>query len=187
MPEERPTDESEDARALSAPQEKPLRESLKDASVLLWYATREGKQVSKETITDIINAQSTLKPGIRNAEVEGSFWAALRELAAAVKPASIDSILATYSYPFGHHDQSGKGRLVDAKSTKPRYSSAAIGVLICLLRLQIYWFIGTPIRTHLQTHRDELDHISGSLRAMSLDIKKILTASSKAKMTISTA
>jgi hypothetical protein len=65
--------------APSGAQDKPLRESLEDASVLLWYATREGKQVSKETIGDIVEAQSSLIPGTRNPQLESRFWVALRE------------------------------------------------------------------------------------------------------------
>jgi hypothetical protein len=163
---QQPTGEISDTGTTPAAQEKPLRESLEDASVLLWYATREGKQVSKETIRDIMEAQSTLIPGTRNPQLEGRFWVALRELAAAVKPASVDSILATYSYPFGDQGKSGKSRLVDAKETKKRYSVASIAVLVCLLVVQIYWFIGTTFRADLETHRAELDQIAGNLREM---------------------
>jgi hypothetical protein len=158
----------DDEKAGTPSYEKPLKESLEDASVLLWYATREGKQVSKETISDIVLAQSSLIGGTRNAEIEGRFWGALRELAAAVQPASIDSILATYSYPFGQHGQSGKRRLVDAAATKKKYSLTAIVVLVLLLVVQIYWFMGTTFRADLESHRNELDHIAGSLREMKL-------------------
>jgi hypothetical protein len=173
MTTERPTAEDEKPWAHSAAHEKPLKESLEDASVLLWYATREGKSVSKQSISDIVVAQSSLGPGTRNPELEGRFWAALREVGAAVKPASVDSILATYNYPFGHQVESGKRRLVDAASTKKKYSIAAIGVLACLVIFQIYWFIGTTIRTDLESHRSELDSIAGSLRAMTLSAKNL--------------
>jgi hypothetical protein len=171
MATERSTAESQDAGASSEAYEKPLKESLEDASVLLWYATREGKEVSKETISDIVLAQSSLSAGTRNAEIEGRFWGALRELAAAIKPASIDSILATYSYPFGQHGESGKRRLVDAAATKKKYSLAALVVLVLLLVVQIYWFMGTTFRADLESHRNELDHIAGSLREMHLNGK----------------
>jgi hypothetical protein len=157
----------------TAAYEKPLRESLEDASVLLWYATREGKQLSREAISDIVEAQSTLTPGTRNAEVEGRFWAALRELAAAVKPASVDSILATYNYPFGHHAASGKGRLVDANRTKKNYRIGAISVLSVLIVIQIWWFAGTTIRADLEKNRNELDNIVGSLRALDLSMQDL--------------
>jgi hypothetical protein len=161
--------ERSDAGTPSAAQEKPLRESLEDASVLLWYATREGKQVSEKTISDIVEAQSSLIPGVRNPQLEGRFWAALRELAAAAQPASVDSILATYSYPFGDYGRIGKRRLVDAATTKRNYSVASIVVLVCLLILQIYWFTGTTFRADLEAHRTELDQIAGNLREMTQD------------------
>ena len=51
-----PIAEERDAGVPPSAQEKPLRESLEDASVLLWYATREGKQIAKETVGDIVLA-----------------------------------------------------------------------------------------------------------------------------------
>ena len=184
MPTERPTSESQDAGASSEAYERPLRESLEDSSVLLWYASREGKQVTEKTINDIVLAQSVLGPRTRDPCVEGRFWAAFRELAAAVYPASIDSILATYSYPFGDHSNktdkrrlgwrawrpqiSGRRRLVDAKTTKKQYSRASIVVLFCLLIVQIYWFFGNAFRADLETHRAELDGIAGALRVVSV-------------------
>lgn len=167
----RPTAESADAGTPSAAYEKPLKESLEDASVLLWYATREGKQVSEKALSDIVQAQSTLSAGDRNPEVEGRFWVAFRELATAVQPASVDSILATYSYPFGDYSRSGKRRLTDAAATKKKYSVASLAVLGVLIFVQIYWFIGNTWRGDLEAHRTELDRIAGSLREMSLKVQ----------------
>jgi hypothetical protein len=165
----------------STAHEKPLRESLDDASVLLWYATREGKNVSDQTVQHIVRAQSVLNSEARDPVVESLFWAAFRDLATAVQPVSVDSILATYSYPFGEQSRNakhpgswlawwpwlpGRRRLVDAATTKKKYSFLAVVVLVCLLAVQIYWFIGTTFRTDLENHRAELDKIAGSLREM---------------------
>src|SRR5262245_5989283 len=112
MTTERPTRESEDAGVHRATYERPLKESLGDASVLLWFATREGKEVDDSVLQAIVTAQSKLREGVRDPEIESSFWTGYRKLAKAVRPASIDSILATYSYPFGyHHSATGKRRL----------------------------------------------------------------------------
>lgn len=154
----------------SAAYEKPLGESLEDASVLLWYATREGKEVSEKALRDIVEAQAVLAGGTRNPEVEGRFWVALRDLATVVQPATVDSILATYSYPFGDYNRSSKRRLTDAAATKQKYSIASVFILFLLLTVQIYWFIGNTWRSDLETNRTELDAIAGSLREMSLDL-----------------
>jgi hypothetical protein len=160
-----------DAGIPSAAQERPLKESLGDASVLLWFATREGKEVDDEVLRDIVRAQATLRDG-PNPEVEGIFWTAYRKLAKAVQPASIDSILATYSYPFGyHHAATGKRRLTDAARTKKLYSWLSLGILFLLLFVQIFWFIGTTWRTDLENHRAELDGIAGNLRVMMVEVK----------------
>ena len=95
MPTAQPTRESKNEETISAAQDRPLKESLADASVLLWYATREGKEVAEKSISDIVLAQSSLSAGTRDPEVESRFWAALRALAAAVKPASVE-------FDFGH-------------------------------------------------------------------------------------
>lgn len=176
MATERTSVTSEESWAGSAVHERPLKESLEDASVLLWYATREGKPVSNETVEHIVAAQSTLSAKTRDPELEGRFWVAFRDLATAVQPVSVDSILATYSYPFGDRSRSGasrtgRRRLVDAASTKKRYSICSVVVLVCLLTVQIYWFIGTTFRTDLETHRAELDRIAGSLREMAPKVK----------------
>jgi hypothetical protein len=99
---------------------------------------------------------------------------ALRELAAAVKPASVDSILATYSYPFGDRRRTGKRSLVDARVTKKHYTCFAVAVLSCLVTAQAYWFAGTTLRADLETHRAELDGIAGSLRVRSVEILDVL-------------
>jgi hypothetical protein len=129
MATEQTTAASEESWVKSAAHEKPLRESLEDASVLLWYATREGKPVSKETVEHIVAAQAMLSTRSRDPDVEGDFWIAFRDLATAIRPVSVDSILATYSYPFGDHGRpderhtgwrawwsggGGRRRLVDA-------------------------------------------------------------------------
>src|SRR5919106_1850070 len=187
---EQTTAASEESWIKSAACEKPLRESLEDASVLLWYATREGKPVSKETVEHIVAAQAMLSKRSRDPDVEGDFWIAFRDLATAIRPVSVDSILATYSYPFGDHGRpderhtgwrawwfgtGGRRRLVDAATTKKKYSVCSIIVLVCLLIVQIYWFIGTTFRTDLETHRAELDRIAGTLREMAPAVKAAQT------------
>jgi hypothetical protein len=186
MATDRSTATSEQPWVDSAMHEKPLRESLEDASVLLWYATREGKPVSNETVEHIVAAQAMLSAKTRDPKLEGQFWVAFRDLATAIRPVSVDSILATYSYPFGDRRRSGarqtgwlswptqapgRSRLVDAASTKKKYSICSIVVLVCLLVVQIYWFVGTTFRTDLETHRAELDRIAGSLREMAPAVK----------------
>ena len=139
--------------------------------MLLWFASREGKDVEDKVLTTIVSAQSKLRHG-PNPEVEGLFWTAYRKLAKAVQPASIDSILATYSYPFGyHHSKTGKRRLTDAAKTKKVYSWMSLCILFLLLVVQIFWFIGTTWRIDLETHRTELDRIAGNIRVMMLEVK----------------
>ena len=170
MPTEAPNG-ANDAGVPPASYEKPLGESLEDASVLLWYATREGKEVSEKVLRDIVQAQLVLSEGTRNPEMEGRFWVAFRDLATVVQPATVNSILATYSYPFGDYNRSSKRRLTDAATTKKKYSIASVMVLFLLLIVQIYWFIGTTWRDDLEKNRAELDSIAGSLREMSLNLK----------------
>jgi hypothetical protein len=158
--------ETKHAKAPSAAQEKPLHESLEDASLLLWFATREGKEVDDEVLRDIVRAQSALRGGAQDPEVEGTFWTAYRKLAKAVQPASIDSILSTYNYPFGyHHGRTGKRRLADARATKKVYTRFALGILFVLLFFQVYFVVGNTFRASLEKNRDDFDSITGALRS----------------------
>jgi hypothetical protein len=151
MATERTTD-GEAAEPSSAAPGTTLRESLEDADILLWYTTREGKQISEKAIEDIVRAQSLLGTGERNPEVEAQFWVAFRELATAARPASIDSILATYSYPHGNYGRSRRRFLSDAAVTKKWYTYASIFVLVCITLIQIYWFLW-----HHMAHRSRVE------------------------------
>jgi hypothetical protein len=144
----------------------PLRQSINDAQVLLWYATREGKTFPAEIAQTIADTDALLNSGKRDTALESRFWSDFRDLAAAMQPVTVDSVGATYGYPFGSR-RMDKG-LGDAKSTKRRYSTGAIVVLTLLLLMQIYWYIGTAFRTDLEKNRAELDSISGALREMML-------------------
>ena len=143
-----------------------LSESLEDARVLLWYATREGKQLPEDMVQTIVDAQSLLGPGQHDPGLECRFLMAFRALAAAMRPVTVDSIEATYGYPFGSRSAQSRRRLGNAVKTKRRYSFAALIVLSLLLIVQIYWFVGTAVRTDLEKNREELDRISGAIREM---------------------
>jgi hypothetical protein len=142
-----------------------LVRSLSDARQLLWFATREGKDLPGEIVDAIVEAESVLRSGNRDPGIEGRFWVAFRNLAAGVRPVSVDSIVATYGV--------GDRLVVAAERTKRRYSIFAVLVLIMLVVTQIYWFVGTTLRTDLEMHRLEQDKISGSLGELNSELDKI--------------
>ena len=150
-----------------SPDVKPFSQSVNDAQVLLWFASREGKALPADTIQVIAEADLLLSSGKRDPGLESRFWCAFRDLSAAMQPVTVDSIRATYGYQFAGHGKASK-RLGDALSTKRWYSCGALIVLMLLLVTQIYWYIGTTYRTDLEAHREEMDRVSGSLREMSL-------------------
>jgi hypothetical protein len=158
--------ETKDAQSRPPDDALALSESLEDARVLLWYATREGKQLPEDMVQTIVDAQSLLGPGRHDPGLECRFLVAFRALAAAMRPVTVDSIEATYGYPFGNRSAQSRRRLGNAVKTKRRYSVAALIVLSLLLITQIYWFVGTAVRTDLERNREELDRISGAIREM---------------------
>jgi hypothetical protein len=161
-------EEAKSEAALGA-NEDPLESSRKDARVLLWFASRDGnKKVAETVLQDVVTAESNLREKDRTSDNEAKFWTAFRDLAAAVKPASVESILSTCQHPFGKHGPTGKMDLGSARVTKRWYTGAAVCVLITLLLLQTYWFVMTAFSENLEKHRDELDGIAGSLRLMSI-------------------
>ena len=62
-----------------------LETSRKDARVLLWFATREGRKLDKKVLEDVVDAESKLS-NTPTSEDEVKFWTAYRDLAAAVQP-----------------------------------------------------------------------------------------------------
>ena len=120
--------------------------------------------------------KSSLRDGERTPKVEFRFWTAYRNLAAAVKPASVESILSTCRHPFGRCGQSGKWKLGNARNTKQWYTVVAVAVLIGLLLIQTYWFILTTSSANLERHRDELDGIAGALRLLNVIMHPIDTS-----------
>ena len=159
-----------------------LETSRKDARVLLWFATREGRKLDKKVLQDVVDAESKLS-NTPTSEDEVKFWTAYRDLAAAVQPASVESILSTCEHPFDKQgrfrkwsDRQGRSRerkLGNARKTKRRYTCWAVGVLIALLLIQTYWFVVTAFGTNLEKHRDELDRIAGDLRLMTVLAEEI--------------
>ena len=134
------------------PDDPPLIQSIDDAQVLLSYATREGKTFPDEMVQTIVEAQTlSSRASIPEPELESRFWLAFRNLAAAVRPVSVDSIIATYGNPFGASKKRGTA-FGNAVRTKRRYSIGAIVVLFLLMVMQIYWYIGTASRTDLENH-----------------------------------
>jgi hypothetical protein len=151
----------------AGPAEDPLESSRRDARVLLWFAGRDGnKRVAETVLQDVVTAEANLREKDRTSDNESKFWTAYRDLAAAVKPASVESILSTCQHPFGRHGPTGKLDLGSARITKRWYTWAAVCVLIALLLIQTYWFVMTAFSANLEKHRDELDGIAGSLRLM---------------------
>jgi hypothetical protein len=148
--------------------EDALETSRRDARVLLWFATRDGKKVGETVLQNIVTADSDLRDKERTSGNEAKFWTAYRDLAAAVKPASVESILSTCEHPFGDRDPAGKKKLGNARKTKDRYTRGSVSVLIILLLIQTYWFVVTAFSANLEKHRDELDGIAGALRVMNV-------------------
>jgi hypothetical protein len=113
--------------------EDALATSRQDAQVLLWFAARAGKKVEPKVLESMVTADSDLTAKGRKSGTEARFWTAYRDLAAAVKPASVESILSTWKHPFGEHGQEGNEKLGNARKTKSRYTTFALVVLFLLL------------------------------------------------------
>ena len=92
-----------------------LETSRRDARVLLWFATRFGKNVGATVLDSIVTAELDLRDNRLSSGNESKFWTAYRDLAAAVKPASVEFILSTCEHPFREHDQARKWKLGNAR------------------------------------------------------------------------
>ena len=155
-----------DPRAAEQAEANALESSRMDARVLLWFATRKGKRVDKSVLEQVVTADSQLDREQRDSGNEAAFWTAFRDLAAAVRPASAESILSTLDHPFGKSAHATQHKLGNARSTKRTYTRAAVAVLVLLLLVQTYWFVMTAFSASLERNRNELDGIAGDLRLM---------------------
>lgn len=140
-----------------------LAEAIDDANLLIWYASNKGiSDVQKTTLEALTTSTETyFKSGLKGDE-ESVFWDSYRLLAKSIRPVSVDSIKHTYGLE-------GKGKS-SAKKVIRVYSIFTLTVLFFLIALQTYWFVGTSMRTDIETLKNRL--LKSQSEALAINAEK---------------
>jgi hypothetical protein len=108
------------------------RALLEDAELLLVYSARNGIDISSSTLSAVLGARreiaSTLTPS-----AESALWTALDDLSRTAAPVTVFSLK------------------VNTKLWKTVYGLLFVNVLVAVLWLQFFWFVGTTLTNDLST------------------------------------
>ena len=126
-------------------------EAVREAQLLLYFASRQGIQLEDTIITKAIEAAyvgvGEAKDIKATKQTEQEFWPAFQQLAQAVKPVTIESIKATYDSL-----STTKGAFWFLFNKKPlaqrsvfQYSWFAIFTLFAVIAIQMYWVVGVSV------------------------------------------
>jgi len=129
-----------------------LEKAIADARILQAYAAEAGVSVAPEIVRTVIDAGAAAEQGGLPPEQEAAFWAALNTLATAVAPVTVDSLRATTAPESVSRNMLGRERKDKslARQAVEAYTLLAIGTLLVLLTIQVYWIFGTSITEILQ-------------------------------------
>lgn len=134
------------------------REYVDEAQLLLAYAARNGLDIDKTVVTDIVQAKRWLDQQEWNAEREIHFWTAFNTLAKKVHPVSVASLKATHSFRAGKAYADSP-----AKQTVSFYQKWSVFILVLLLMLQIYWLVGSMRFTSIAELPKKIEELTEQL------------------------
>ena len=121
-----------------------LADSIDEASLLVWYASKKGlSDLDLKTIKPITDAKKKFKDNNLEPNDESLFWDSFRAIAKIVAPVTVDSIRSSYDLD--------SDRKSSAKKAIGRYRTSTLVILIILVLLQAYWFIGTSIKADIES------------------------------------
>ncbi|RJX27364.1 MAG: hypothetical protein C4531_13870 [Desulfurivibrio sp.] len=143
-------------------------EQLRNAELLLAYASETGITLPRETIENIIRLKhfsDSGQPAPDPVAMETSFLQATEALAKAVSPVTVASLRASYDKQddtslTGHFRSKilRSPRLVSqAALSVRRFRFWALGTLILLLVVQTYWVVGSSVTTDVTTTLDQVE------------------------------
>ena len=133
-----------------------LKDSILEAQSLLAFAARSGITLEAALINTIVSTATRYNggSGTISDQEEAAFWLAFDELAKALAPVTVSSILATMDSSV----TAGKSffgipapRWSPARWAVFQYTMLAYMALVILIPIQIYWLVGVVITTDIQT------------------------------------
>ena len=143
-------------------------EQLRNAELLLAYASETGITLPRETIENIIrlkHASDRSQPAPDSVETETLFLQATEALAKAVSPVTVASLRASYDKQddtslTGHFRSKilrSPRRVSLATLSVRRFRFWALGTLILLLVMQTYWVVGSSVTDDVTATLKQVD------------------------------
>jgi len=143
-----------------------MRENIRNAQLLLSYASEAGITVEPEVIQSVVEAKNACESDTPPADpvgLETKFWQATERLAKSVSPVTVASLRASYDI---QEDSSYLGllrawilksppKISQAKLTVRHYRLGALIALIILLIVQVYWVVGSSVTTEVASIMDQ--------------------------------
>jgi hypothetical protein len=174
-----------------------MRENIRNAQLLLSYASEAGINVEPEVIRNVVEAKNACESDTPPADpvgLETKFWQATEKLAKSVSPVTVASLRASYDI---QDDFSYLGllrarilrsprKISQAKLTVRHYRFWTLITLIILLIVQVYWVVGSSVTTEVASTIDQqkkaqaekaklksdLDVLKNSLDSPKIDAQK---------------
>lgn len=174
-----------------------IRENIRNAQLLLSYASEAGITVEPEVIRSVVEAKNACDSDTPPADpvgLETRFWQAMEKLAKSVSPVTVSSLRASYDI---QEDSSYSGllrarilrsprKISQAKLTVRHYRFGTLITLAILVIVQVYWIVGSSVTIEVASNIDqrskaldeksklerELDVLKKSLDSPKIDAKK---------------
>ena len=145
--------------------ESSFQEAVREAQLLLYFASRQGIKIEDTTITKAVEAAYMGAGDTLDIEttkqIEQDFWPAFQQLADAIKPVTIESIKATCDSRSA--TQEGGWFLFWnmplAQRSVIKYSGFAVITLLTVIAIQMYWVIGVSVTKETVSLAAEIERL----------------------------
>ena len=155
-----------------------LQQAIEKSGYYISYATEAGYEIPEDVLDTLVRSNNLINTESWDAEKESAFWKAYNKIAGQILPVTVESIEYANLRNEGTPEKP-KVKPSKAKIAVLRYSIATVGVLVVLLSLQVYWYIGSDLVTSLQNNFTKRDSVHISV----MEYKRIM---GKSGMRIST-
>ncbi|MEP3245293.1 MAG: hypothetical protein ABJN40_14115 [Sneathiella sp.] len=147
-----------------------LEQSVRNAALVVMTASENTLSLDTESISVIVAAKKAFATeSVISEELETRFWIAYQSVTEAIKPATVDSIKATYepSPTYSKGFLSRKNTPLSRKCAS-NYKFISILTLTFLIAIQIYWYIGWSIMEDIDAQTRAIDDLNTELTTISL-------------------
>jgi hypothetical protein len=164
-----------------------IRENIRNAQLLLSYASEAGINVEPEVIRSVVefkNACESDTPPVDPVGTETRFWQATEKLAKSVSPVTVASLRASYDI---QEDSSIWGllrarifkstqKISQAKLTVRSYRFGTLITLAILVTVHVYWIVGASATTEVASYMDQQLKAQDEKTKLERELKSIMNS-----------